>query len=134
MENLEWKQISDLNYEASSNGDIRNKKTSRILKQHISIHGYMLVDIQINKKGKTFAVHKLIAKAFLDEINYKNEIDHINRIKTDNRVCNLRRVDRKENNENRGKYNKISNKQIRLVINLFKSGKSVDEICILLND
>ena len=48
--------------------------------------GYMRV--MINKKE--YRVHRLIAETFLDNPENKPTVDHINRIKTDNRLCNLR--------------------------------------------
>ena len=96
----EWKQIRDLNYEASVHGEIRNIKTSRIIKQRISTGGYLIVDIQINKKNKTFKTHRLIAETFLGVGPNGKEVDHINRVKTDNRVENLRWVTRFENMNN----------------------------------
>lgn len=37
----------------------------------------------------------------------EHTIDHINRIKTDNRISNLRDVPQSVNNTNKGKYNKL---------------------------
>lgn len=57
--------------------------------------GYLIIKI----KGKQFKAHRL---AFLLYYGYfpKKEIDHINRIRTDNRILNLREVTRLENIKN----------------------------------
>lgn len=50
------------------------------------------------KSGRT--VHKLVAEAFLDKPDCLERIavDHINNIKTDNRLCNLQYITYRENN------------------------------------
>ena len=57
--------------------------------------GYYYTEI----KGKSFRCHRLIGMVYLDlDIdNPKLQIDHINRIRTDNRVENLRIVTQQQN-------------------------------------
>ena len=43
----------------------------------------------MDKKAKTFKVHRLVAEAFLSKENGKDQINHINGIKTDNRFIEL---------------------------------------------
>ncbi len=50
---------------------------------------------------KRVAVHSLVAAAFIGKRPTNQEVDHINRIKTDNRVENLRYVFRSVNMHNR---------------------------------
>ena len=49
---------------------------------------------------KTYPVHRLVAWAFLGKCPEGKEIDHINRIRNDNRPENLRWLTRQENNWN----------------------------------
>jgi hypothetical protein len=62
--------------------------------------------------GKQYKMHRIIAVAFkiLDDINSPLEIDHINRVRNDNSVSNLRAVTKLQNSFNQiGKgYNFIS--------------------------
>lgn len=127
---MEWKQIENLMYEASSEGgQIRNIKTGRILKQRLNRYGYYITDIQIEKKNKTFEVHRLIAKAFL-EVKVGKHVDHIDRNTKNNNLSNLRVVTIKENMENR--EFKLTNEYINKIIELHEKGLSTEEIRNLL--
>ncbi len=57
--------------------------------------GYLIIKI----KGKQYKAHRLVFAYFNDRFPTK-EIDHINRNRTDNRIENLREVDRTENVRN----------------------------------
>lgn len=52
--------------------------------------GYSRVNLTKCKRSKGFGVHRLVAMSFLDNPNNYNQIDHINGIRNDNRVENLR--------------------------------------------
>lgn len=68
-----------------------------IFRAHLSRdNGYYRVRVA----GKMCAVHRLVAEAFLPNLNNYPQVDHINRIKTDNRVENLRWASREMNMAN----------------------------------
>lgn len=66
------------------------------------LHGYKTV--RINRKS--YKLHRL-AWLYVHGEMPKNDIDHINGIRHDNRICNLRDVTRKTNLENKTKLNTV---------------------------
>ena len=84
-------------YEVSNYGNIRNKKSNRLLKLN-SKNGYVIVKLY-NKSVKNFPqkVHRLVANAFISNPNKLPVVNHINEIKFDNRIENLQWVSYKEN-------------------------------------
>lgn len=57
--------------------------------------------IQIEVNGKAYLAHRLAWLLYWGSWPKEN-IDHINRVKTDNRICNLRDCSQKVNTSNRG--------------------------------
>ena len=78
------------------NKAIRNKPET-IMKQSTDSNGYFQVELSKNGKAKKYLVHRLIAKAFIENPDNKNDVNHINCIKKDNRVENLEWATRSEN-------------------------------------
>lgn len=76
-------------------------RKGRIVKLNLSIHGYpQYLFSNGTSKRKLMRIHRVVAEAFIPNPDNKPCIDHINTIKTDNRVENLRWVTRSENNRN----------------------------------
>ena len=80
--------------------DYNHTGEEKILKLSKDKSGYLIVGLWKNGSRKWFKVHRLVATAFIDNPDNKPCIDHINTVRTDNRVENLRWCTAKENNNN----------------------------------
>jgi hypothetical protein len=100
-----WKPVVGYEgiYEVSSFGNIKSllkirKGASYIKKCGNTPQGYLNIILSINKRPKTFLVHRLVAIAFLPNPKNKRCVNHKNGIKSDNRLINLEWVTHSENN------------------------------------
>jgi hypothetical protein len=93
-----WASIPGEHYEASSCGRIRNARTGRVLKPMMMRNGYMRV--QPGARRYRF-VHRLVCAAFNGAPEGDLQVDHINKIRDDNRPENLRWVTPADNKKNR---------------------------------
>ena len=100
-------EIKDFeNYLIYEDGRVYSKKTNKFLKPFTdNSKGYLCCKLYNNyfKKNKTQKVHRLVAEHFIPNPDNKPQIDHINRIKTDNRIENLRWATNSENQLNKNK-------------------------------
>ena len=82
-------------------GRVVNKKRPLTpLKFYLNDSGYWMVSLYSEgneKSPKKMRVHRLIAIAYIPNPDNKPFIDHINRVRDDNRIENLRWVSHKEN-------------------------------------
>lgn len=114
MDNEVWKPVVGLEdyYEVSNFGRVRAIERiisvgngNRVVKPkikntYISKVGYPSVTLCVNKNSRCYSIHRLVAMAFIPNPENKPCIDHINTIKTDNRIENLRWCTHKENSNN----------------------------------
>ena len=97
-----WKEIEGFNgrYEVSNLGNVRNKQTGNILNGRYSKSGYQFVGLsKVPKREayKNYAVHRLVANAFISNPENKPEVNHIDNNPSNNKVENLEWVTHKEN-------------------------------------
>lgn len=92
-EEEEWKQIVvndiEYNYWVSNLGRVMNINTHHILNPSMNKDGYLVVTLYHKRKRKDYLVHRLVAIAFLPNPNNLPQINHINEVKTDNRLINI---------------------------------------------
>lgn len=72
-----------------------------IKSQHIGTTGYPAITLSKEGKKKTKAVHQLVAESFLNHVpdNYNGVVNHLDNIKTNNRLDNLEVVSSRYNTQ-----------------------------------
>jgi hypothetical protein len=103
----DWRVLPgyDGKYMVSNKGEVKSLNYKRTGKEKIlscskDTHGYPQVTLTKNYKKSSQCVHNLVALCFIGEKPNGEMIDHINRIRDDNRPENLRYVTGSENQRN----------------------------------
>ena len=92
------KEIPDFpNYSATLDGRIWSKTSNKFLKPYKDRDGYLNVTIRNDYKTSNFRVHRLVYTAFKGVIPEGLHVNHINEVRTDNRIENLNLMTAKEN-------------------------------------
>jgi hypothetical protein len=142
----EWRQVAGFNkYEISNMGNLRSDRG--LLKPGKDTYGYRQINLYKDGTRYTRKVYRLVMDAFNPNTENKPQIDHINRIRDDDRLENLRWVTARENVRNSKEFteemNGISRSEkndtyiVRLNIDgnekYFGSRKTLDEAKALRN-
>lgn len=116
--NAEWIECSiSKSFEVTKLGFVRNKKTKRIYTSPSSTYGYVQI-MDPETKGFLLA-HRMIMETFVPiENSDKYVVDHINGIKSDNRLENLQWLTPEENVRKSGRDRSVINTQINELITL----------------
>ena len=87
-----WKDIEGYEglYQVSNMGRVKslnfNKTGEEKIMKLVDGYGYLRVNLKHKGKSKMYQVHRLVAEAFIPNPDNKPEVNHINTVKTDNRV------------------------------------------------
>lgn len=96
-------QVSNLSRVRSLNRKVISKSNSFRFSKSIILNptvgkiGYPVVGLSKEGYTKYCKVHRIVAENFIPNNLNKSQVNHINGIKTDNRICNLEWVTSKEN-------------------------------------
>ena len=94
-------EIEDFeDYLIYEDGGVFSKKRNKFLKPHKDNKGYIYVALFKDNVRKAYKVHRLLALNYIPNPENKPCVDHINRIRDDNRLVNLRWATRSENCRN----------------------------------
>lgn len=95
---LKIKDIKNFeDYTIDENGNVYSKRKNKYLKNTINRNGYCKVTLQKNKYKKMFSIHRLVAEAFIPNVENKPQVNHIDGNKQNNNIKNLEWVTAKEN-------------------------------------
>lgn len=85
-------------YAANEDGEIMNIRLRKARKGYLINSGYFKISINLEKnKTKTYFSHRFVFECFYGLIEKNKQINHINSIRTDNRLKNLEVVTPSEN-------------------------------------
>ncbi|MDY3368390.1 HNH endonuclease [Zhenhengia yiwuensis] len=90
-------------YQVTASGAVWSIRTGKFLKARPDRDGYMRYTL--SKDGKLFTrfAHRLVAEAFIENVDGKPEVNHIDCNRANNKLENLEWVTHAENMEHRSK-------------------------------
>lgn len=89
------------NYSISNYGNVKNTKNGRILKPGLGTHGYYFVNLCKFGTNKNFLIHRLVASAFIPNLESKKIVDHKDGNPQNNKLENLHFASLIQNQMNR---------------------------------
>ena len=124
-----WKPIHGYEdrYEVSNLGRVASLRYARggnrkILKQSVNTWGYSQVTLSKDKVKTNVTVHRLVADAFIENLNNLPQINHIDEDKSNNCVDNLEWCDSLHNINHGKRTKKASNALKRPIIATLPDG------------
>lgn len=122
MVNEIWMDIDGYpNYMVSNLGEVKSlnfyrRKKAIILSACEVSDGYRAVTLYKNNKRKSILVHRLVANAFISNPYNKRTVNHINGIKSDNRLVNLEWATYSENTKHAQKMGLKNNNHCKILV------------------
>jgi len=110
---------------------IKRRMKSTMLRPNDNSNGYKFVNLSVENNTKQDYIHRIVAKAFIGNIPDGFEVNHLNKDKSDNRLCNLEIVTKRGNGVHKNKgtarsseYPAVSwNKARRKWVGMFKHNR-----------
>ena len=103
MKSENWVDINGYEgkYQVSDMGNVRSTNQGqhhdKVLTERLGTHGYNRASLSSGGIVREYRVHRLVAQAFIDNPDGKENINHINGIRNDNRVSNIEWCTKSEN-------------------------------------
>ena len=124
----DWKQIENLPYSVSRNGEVRNDRTGRIITPSRLKNGYLMARLWVDYKVYYRLVHRLVAISFVENPFGKSDVNHIDGDKANNNAINLEWVTKSENQLHR--YNVLNRRGHNPSVAAANAATSKKVICI----
>ena len=86
---VRWVVGYDQLYSITTDGQIYSVRSNRFLKPQMDKYGYLTTGLSKDGERKFFLVHRLVATAYLPNIDNLPEVNHIDGDKTNNKLENL---------------------------------------------
>lgn len=123
----------DTKYNILENGSVVNIKTGKTLSPVIKPTGYAEVRLSDNGKTRSYSHHRVVYESFNGPIPVGMQVNHINGIKTDNKISNLELVTPSENqvrrvNLRRGEAVNTAKLKIKDIIDIKASNTTTTEL------
>lgn len=95
----DWKEVPGFEnfYLVSKSGKVFSIRSNKVLSPGDNGRGYLFVNLTINGKVNRFYIHRLVALAFVENNQFKDQVNHKDCNKRNNNYTNLEWVSADEN-------------------------------------
>lgn len=126
----EWREYNG--YQVSNYGKVINKN-GKVLSTNVDSHGYVTTSITGLNRDRIKGMHRIVATVFLPNPNGLPEVNHLDGVKTNNRIDNLEWCTKKGNQDHEALVlqqrsgtnnymNKLTDEKVIEIHNLCKEG------------
>jgi hypothetical protein len=138
---MEWKPVIGFEglYEVSNTGEIASLKYGkrRIMRKKTNDQGYHTVSMYKGGKQYCIRINRCVASSFIPNTDNKPYVNHINKVRSDNRVENLEWVTHRENMihafNTSGIRRKFTIDDINKMYEIIKNKGTLRDICVAFN-